>query len=1009
MTICPTINTRSFALAALVLALSTPCLRAADDKPDQNDPPAPDDVRNVLDHLSMVRDLKKVAKPDKKGLWEDLVNQPFYTPAVKAEKLIFFGQYEEAEKQFAKLLKTDLKDSDRRAAVEGQLEAILRQGKEDDLKRFTEAVAKLPADQQESLRIIQLRAEALYQSGALSEVQNLLKPVVAKHDTLAPLQGPTSARLLSIYNLFGQTLQDQAQYPAAAALYEKVANLALEEIPDDPAIRTQIAIAIERWGILNPPGKGKNVLDRLNNIVQSDATYWPAHLEMARLLLASHNAKDGGTEVNTTLGLNPNSLEARKLALDFAIQSYNFADAQSQLEELKDLSDCAEISALEGRMLLKKRTPTKAIEPLLSALKRNPSLAEARGWLAGAYYLTNNQQLADEQLDAIKTPAGQRHPVVLEEAAEVLRDARQFKQAEDLYDLAAKEAAWWSEPGFGLAQLYMETGDNAKAKDAFDRSFKIDPFNQRAYNQLILLDDLKEKFETLETKDGDQPGHFIIRYDKHDAVLAQLAGEWLEKVRPDVCGYFQYFPEVKTTIEFYPSHEQFGVRTTGLPWIGTVGACTGNVIAMDVPRGAGASGTPFDWARVLRHEFTHTVTLGMTNNRIPHWLTEAAACDEEQAPRDWKDSQLLCSNYRAGSLFKIEELNWGFITPKKSTDRQLAYRESQWIYEYLVEKYGHEKMLAFLKCFKDGLTEQQAFKTTYQRSMSDLNADFLVWAGKQLESWGLPADTLPKMDEAEKLVKENPKDSSAKVTLAWLLLNAGQRDGVTRAEAILREALTIDPKSIKARELLGAVLSNQKKKDEAKAMLEAVVKDDPKRAVTLRNLGNLAMQDKKFDEAEKWFLLLQQVRPLEDTSYTNLAGIYLAEKKGDKAIAQLQELQQHEQADERIPRKLAQLLRADKSQLRDAETMAYKAIRINPYNTVNHQLLGQILLDENQPARAIEYWKIATTLQPRVPEYWAGLAEAQGQSGNLPAAKDAATKAAELQPSTPAKKWLENQ
>ena len=104
----------------------------------------------------------------------------------------------------------------------------------------------------------------------------------------------------------------------------------------------------------------------------------------------------------------------------------------------------------------------------------------------------------------------------------------------------------------------------------------------------------------------------------------------------------------------FPSHEQFGVRTTGLPWIGTVGACTGNVIAMDVPRGGPGEGADlmgnFDWARVLRHEYTHTVTLALTNNRIPHWLTEAAACNQEQAPRDWDNCQLLASTSRATAL-----------------------------------------------------------------------------------------------------------------------------------------------------------------------------------------------------------------------------------------------------------------------------------------------------------------------------------------------------------------------
>src|SRR5438045_366287 len=96
---------------------------------------------------------------------------------------------------------------------------------------------------------------------------------------------------------------------------------------------------------------------------------------------------------------------------------------------------------------------------------------------------------------------------------------------------------------------------------------------------------------------------------------------------------------------------------------------------------------PCDWARVRRQEYTHTVTLAMTNNRIPHWLTEAAAVTQEQSPRDWDNCQLLCSNYRAGTLFKVADLNWGFIKPKRSIDRQVAYMQSKWLDQYMVKTY----------------------------------------------------------------------------------------------------------------------------------------------------------------------------------------------------------------------------------------------------------------------------------------------------------------------------------
>ena len=39
----------------------------------------------------------------------------------------------------------------------------------------------------------------------------------------------------------------------------------------------------------------------------------------------------------------------------------------------------------------------------------------------------------------------------------------------------------------------------------------------------------------------------------------------------------------------------------------------------------------YDYARVLRHEYVHTITLGLTGNRIWHWMTEGLAVRVEHA------------------------------------------------------------------------------------------------------------------------------------------------------------------------------------------------------------------------------------------------------------------------------------------------------------------------------------------------------------------------------------------
>ncbi len=976
-----------------------------DDRPPEKKDPT--DIRNAIGNLDMVRGFRNLTQPPPPGTWQKLVNQPFYPPPVKAQKLLFHGQYAEAEAGYNALLKNEPANQ---VYIENDLEAVLKEGHTSDIKRFTSKWEQLNDVQRSTAKMVRLHAAALAAEGKDDEARGVLRAFVDAHPKIDAEDG----ELIHVYTDYGRQLERAADYSAAAGIYGQVVAAVQAKLPADSQAATQVAYALYRSSVLAGNGRLQNqsVMYQLKQVREANLTYWPAMLVEAQILAAAHNDRDTGTAVSEVLDLNPNELEIRYLSIEHAIDQFNFDAATQQIAEVRKRTDAAQAAAYEGRLMLKERQPEKAVAPLLEAVGKDPTMAEARGWLAGAYYLLNQPDKMREQLEAIRVgaadgPGGGAHPVALFEAGEILRDARQFTTAEKLYLQSQQGAAWWSEPAAALAELYLEMGEEVKAKAAYERSYKLDPYNLRAVNQLKLLEMLQtfdQKESVTRLKPGSDQPAFIIRYQKRDEIVAALALQWMEKIRPDLWSYFQITElPAPTIIEFFPTHDEFSVRTTGLPWIGTVGASTGNVIALDVPRtGAQTQLGTFDWARVLRHEYTHTITLAMTNNRIPHWLTEACAVAQEQAPRDWDNCQLLCSNYRAGTLFKIADLNWGFIKPKRSIDRQLAYMESQWIYEYLVATYGLPNMLDFLHCFHDGLTEPEAWQKAYGKTMEEMDTEFLAWAGKQLEEWGLPSDPLPKRADVDAAIKKDPNDKVALFQLAYLMASGGDNQ---HARENLEKLVGLDPDNVKARELLGAVLNGLNEKPKAREILEGVVKDDPKRPVALRTLGLIAIGDQKYDDAIKWFTQLQQVRPLEDTSYSCLAGIYLTTKKNDLAIGQLVEMERHEQRDDRIPRRLASLY-MDAGQLADAETAAFRAIRINPFNAVNHELEAQILVAEKKPEKAVEFWNNATALQPTVAEFWVGLADTKGALGDVAGAKEAAMKAMEIDPQSKVEKWI---
>ena len=94
--------------------------------------------------------------------------------------------------------------------------------------------------------------------------------------------------------------------------------------------------------------------------------------------------------------------------------------------------------------------------------------------------------------------------------------------------------------------------------------------------------------------------------------------------------------ESPVQVEVYPDHEDFAVRTLGMPGLGALGVTFGYVVAMDSPSGR-KPGT-FHWASTLWHELSHVYVLTATKHRVPRWFTEGMAVHEETAASpDWGD------------------------------------------------------------------------------------------------------------------------------------------------------------------------------------------------------------------------------------------------------------------------------------------------------------------------------------------------------------------------------------
>lgn len=699
-----------------------------------------------------------VAPPAEAGLPE-LTYPAYYGPLEKARAQVFAGRYRLAVITLATLRPTD--DATRIEAPLLRAEALAALGRRD---QAIEQLAAPPVA--DDPRAVVLHARILADQGRFAPAVELLQSAVQRRPD----------GLVERYEL-AHTLDRAGDLEAATAAYawftepphDFRARLAAE---DDPTIEsaehvTLAARAIDRWATLTNAYQTDESLHNtlLNAFVraydQIDRGYWPARVAAGEYWLSHDNPRKALEELGAAVQANPNDARLNELLGLIALDQFNFASADAAVAALRRVDpNSVRADLLEARTLLASRQPLQAEAPLRRALQRQPRNITALGLLAAANALRLRDEAAGEllrQVDAIDPDDA----TARFEVAEQLGAMRQYPRAIEMYQQAIARAPWWTAPRNGLGLLYTQSGDEDDARATLDAAHALDPFNLRTTNYLRLLDDLAG-YDRLETE------HFIIRYNARlDPIIAEPMAEFLERVHAEVTAEYRHEPAVKSIIEIFPTHDAFSVRTTGSPWIGTVGASTGRVIALVSPRRGQATMGAYNWANVLRHEYTHTVTLSATENRIPHWMTEGLAVLEERKPLPWDWVPLLFHAVKNDGLFTLEDLTWGFVRPKKPSDRQLAYAQSYWVCKYVQDTFGHETILRMLAMYRDGKLQEEVFPATTGQSLSQFEQNFFAWTRAQVAGWGYDPASQKKYDalraKGEDLIKARQYAEAVKV------------------------------------------------------------------------------------------------------------------------------------------------------------------------------------------------------------------------------------------------------
>jgi len=455
---------------------------------------------------------------------------------------------------------------------------------------------------------------------------------------------------------------------------------------NDKSIRTRV-----RWGRFFLERYNTNDAGKLfEEALELDEKNAPALLGAALVGAEGFDAK-AVEFADKAIASDPKLVEAQELKAHLALEDMNTAKAVEEADKAIAMSeDALDAMAIRATVeLLADRSP----QPWLDRMaKVNPKYSE--GYARIAHHLVINRRYEDG-IDYY------RKAIVMDPANDAAR----------------------SELGVNL----MRIGQEAEARTLLEKAYENGWRDNPTVNTLRLMDSYKN-FVTIEGTKS------IVKLHKKEADLLKLyIPAELERAIATYEKKYKITLSGKVQVEVYPDHEDFAVRTMGMPGLGALGVTFGNVVAMDSP--SGRPPAQFHWASTMWHELSHVFVLGATKHRVPRWFTEGLAVHEETAAApDWGDrmSPPIIEAVHAKKLLPIAELDRGFIRPNYPNQVIVSYFQGGKICDYINERWGYQKLLDMMNDFAGNHPTVEVIERQLKMKPEEFDTAFLAWLDKNV-------------------------------------------------------------------------------------------------------------------------------------------------------------------------------------------------------------------------------------------------------------------------------------
>jgi cellulose synthase operon protein C len=699
------------------------------------------------------------------------------------------------------------------------------------------------------------------------------------------------------------------------------------------------------------------VLTNYDDALKADPHCWQAAWLEGRLFLSGYREGDGYKQLTRALQINPEAAEALVTLGQADLQGYKLAGGRTKAERALAINPhYAPAYVLLADLNISDERFPEALDAARKAVAENPRDEDALARLAA----TSRLLVDPVGAAAAEAAARQNNPrpaAFYAALGERLADRRKYQSAERAFLLAAAADPRRADAPLGLGMLYMQIGREAEAGDLFKAAFDADPFNVRANNMMLVLKHMAG-YKPVVTE------HFTVTYDpEQDSLLGRYMSRYLESIYGELTGRFGYSPPASTRIEIMKDHKWFSGRTVALPFIPTVGACTGKVVALASPR---ATQKPFNWARVLKHEVVHVITLQQTEFNIPHWYTEALAVESEGFPRPQEWNKLLVERVPARKLLNLDTINLGFIRPKEPDDRQMAYCQAQLYARYMLERFGFDALIKLLDAYRRGLTTDRAIDVCFHVEKADFEAGYLSYLDEVVKTIRTRVnDEKPvKFSELERMLKAMPDDADLNARMAYE--HYARRD-LKAARPMADKAMKLKPHHPLASYVKARLLVTIGDDDAALALLEPALDPERPNERVIDLLAELHLKAGNLAEAERLYELARRDDPVHSKWIAGLARIHLRQKDNAKFLTDMAMLADND-ADDLAVRKALAERHLEAGQPEQAEKWANECLYVDVYDPACHVLMADALLARKSYDRAVEEYRTALELKVKKPD-----------------------------------------